>query len=202
MSDAPHNPPPYIYDPSRTVGQDVALILPANASVRAAVLDGLFSALQPDKWENWDSIMPTDWPFFTDFIGMIAPFSGAAPASWVLCDGATVNASDYPIYSARNGIVTPTFTLPDLRDRFILGEGSNAANTTGGSETVTLLPENMPSHNHPAHDHVPTVITVGTGAPITVAGVSTFATTGIRGNDVPHDNMPPYYVLAYYIYLA
>lgn len=65
-------------------------------------------------------------------VGLIAMWSGESnniPNSWALCDG-------------NNG-------TPDLRDRFIVGAGSSySVGDTGGSDTVTLTAEQMPSHNH------------------------------------------------------
>jgi len=66
---------------------------------------------------------------------MWSPLSKAdLPNNWKICDGSTYN-----------NIVTP-----DLRGRFILGSGVGAytANTTGGSSSVTLTNNNLPSHSH------------------------------------------------------
>ena len=64
--------------------------------------------------------------------GLIAMWSGSAanvPSGWALCDGS-------------NG-------TPDLRDRFIVGAGgSYNVGNTGGSNTVTLNVNQIPSHNH------------------------------------------------------
>ena len=64
--------------------------------------------------------------------GVIVMWSGVAaaiPSGWYLCDG-------------QNG-------TPDLRNRFIVGAGSSyEAGNTGGSNSVTLTTEQMPSHSH------------------------------------------------------
>ena len=73
--------------------------------------------------------------------GSIIAFGGtAAPdAGWLLCNGADVNRTTYArlfaaiatAYGTGNG--STTFGLPDLRDRVLLGKGSN--NSTLGAET-------------------------------------------------------------------
>jgi len=64
--------------------------------------------------------------------GMIIMWAGDVnqiPVGWALCDG-------------QNG-------TPDLRDRFIVGAGSNyGVKTTGGQATVTLTEAQMPPHRH------------------------------------------------------
>jgi len=64
--------------------------------------------------------------------GGIIMWSGlisAIPTGWALCDGNN--------------------TTPDLRDRFIVGAGSTySRNDTGGTNSVTLTENEMPSHNH------------------------------------------------------
>jgi len=73
--------------------------------------------------------------------GSIIAFGGAsAPdAGWLLCDGSDVNRTTYArlfaaigtAYGTGNG--STTFGLPDLRDRVLLGKGTN--NSTLGTET-------------------------------------------------------------------
>ena len=73
--------------------------------------------------------------------GSIIAFGGAsAPdAGWLLCDGSDINRTTYArlfaaigtAYGTGNG--SSTFGLPDLRDRVLLGKGTN--NSTLGTET-------------------------------------------------------------------
>jgi microcystin-dependent protein len=121
------------------------------------------------------------WKYLSTNIvnGVVIP-----PPTWALCDG-------------QNG-------TPDLRGRFILGGGQGAGLTnrlpdaTGGAETVTLTVEQMPAHSHdyalvnapwPPGDH-------GGRSQNVWRGAQTAATTPTGGNK-PHENMPPFYVLAY-----
>lgn len=104
----------------------------------------------------------------------------AAPEGWAICDG--------------------TLGTPDLRDRFILGGGSHLAFTTGGTETETLTIAQMPSHNH----YINTAVFSANNNPSMVNNNDTGYPSGPRGDviqpaggNMPHNNMPPYYVLWY-----
>jgi microcystin-dependent protein len=81
--------------------------------------------------------------FGTVPLGGIIMWSGSLdqlPAGWALCDGSTKNSR----------------VTPDLRGRFIVGAGSNAAGgltsrsvgATGGNEQSTLTVAQLPSHTH------------------------------------------------------
>jgi len=91
-----------------------------------------------------------EWvPFQTGASSATTPIGGiimwrgsTAPEGWAICDGS----------NAPNGMSTP-----DLRNRFVLGMGTNGIDVTGGA-TVTswtsLTEAQMPSHNHTiAHTH-------------------------------------------------
>jgi|APSaa5957512622_1039677.scaffolds.fasta_scaffold33643_2 microcystin-dependent protein len=114
--------------------------------------------------------------------GMIVMWNGITPPiGWVLCDG-------------KNG-------TPDLNGKFILSYDSNhAIGSEGGEETHTLTTTEIPAHDHA----LPTV--GGYGA---LPGKQDGKTRAIRypisyksrttktGSSSSHNNMPPYYVLAY-----
>lgn len=77
--------------------------------------------------------------------GVISPYAGASvPTDWLLCNGQEVARADYPELFAAIGILygTPsgstTFKLPDLRNRFPIGAGTNALAEAGGDEERTL----------------------------------------------------------------
>jgi len=141
-------------------------------------------------------------------IGGIVMYSGlvgSLPTNWKVCDG--------------------TAGTPDLRDRFIIGSGTFATGSSGGSATISTL--NLPAHNHgvtdPGHSH--NVVLSGmfnngdNGSAIVYAGQSLTGTAGPRASDpnaavtnttgITTQNTgsgtayyPPYYALAYIIRVA
>jgi microcystin-dependent protein len=144
--------------------------------------------------------------------GAILLWSGAGvPAGWALCDGQP--------------------GTPDLRGRFVLGAGAGAGltsrsvNDKGGEEAHKLTLDEMPSHAHtvkdPGHlhnwtgtrqqagvdDHNNTMeFSKGdAGVSDTLSKNTDSRTTGIAidaaGGGKTHENMPPYFVLAYIIKL-
>lgn len=91
--------------------------------------------------------------------GVIVMWSGAAnaiPAGWVLCNGNN--------------------NTPNLVDRFIVGAGSTySVGATGGSASVTLSTNEMPSHTHTftgkAHNHTFTGTAHGHTATVSLSGL-------------------------------
>lgn len=133
-------------------------------------------------------------------LGGIIMWSGSSvPAGWALCNGQTVNG----------------YKTPDLRDRFIVGSGGTySIGNTGGTNTVTLTENQIPSHNHSLSDYY-FAETDDRGYPgyayntgsNRVGSNSTDADneylffythdTGSRGGGGAHENRPPYYALAF-----
>ena len=76
------------------------------------------------------------------------------PTGFLLCNGASLSRTQYSaLFSAIgtiHGSTSPTnFSIPDLRDRFIAGAGSNYNVTdSGGSDTVALTEAQLASHDH------------------------------------------------------
>lgn len=128
--------------------------------------------------------------------------TGLVDREWHLCDGT-------------NG-------TPDLRNRFIYGGDGTNNGTTGGEASVTLQAEQIPAHTHLAEvssagQHTHTAATYRDGgndhtnqfscsytkaptgtATVNPSGLHThIVTIGETGGNQPHNNMPPYYVLAF-----
>lgn len=105
----------------------------------------------------------------------------AVPDGWALCDGT-------------NG-------TPDLRGKFVLGSSeSHALGSTSGSEEVTLTVEQIPEHFHIIQGMLDgSYVTQNTGTyPVFPQNnkANSFCTSETGGSQ-SHQNMPPYYTLAY-----
>ena len=107
------------------------------------------------------------------------------PTGFVLCDGS-------------NG-------TPDLRGRFVVGHHPNNneydINDTGGSESVTLSINQMPSHKHDTTFDNKKYFPGGGSTSISFGGAGGYpADTFIMSNEgggQSHENRPPYYALCY-----
>ena len=143
---------------------------------------------------------------FKTFKGIIVAFSGNIEdisLGWGLCDGTLYTALD-----------NTKLQSPDLRSKFILGASKpntifnssskltpQQVDTQGGEETHVLSEDEMPSHIHSFtnvltwHNGVNGSISSGDDAN------NKSENSGSTGNNVPHNNMPPYYALAYIIKL-
>jgi microcystin-dependent protein len=113
-------------------------------------------------------------------IGTVTTFSGKTfPYGYVLADGSTYTQTAYPqgyAYAvaeatAGNALWTAnttakTFTVPDLRDRFLLGSAAKAWGSKAGEESHLLSNAEMPVHSH--------------------GGATVAATTGVDDRDHVH----------------
>jgi len=120
------------------------------------------------------------------YIGEIRMFAGNfAPLGWAFCDGTLQAIADNQalfslIGTTYGGDGESTFALPDLRGRVPLHQGPLGGNNyligqQGGSETVTLNSNQMPSHTH--------LVSASTNTP--VQSLSAIPITGIPGTMVP-----------------
>jgi hypothetical protein len=84
--------------------------------------------------------------------------TGTAPSGWLFLDGSTVSQATYPALAAVFGVVSGTFNLPDMRDRFVAGRAATVdgwANNAG-----TFAPNTGNIHTHTtniAHGHSDTI---------------------------------------------
>ena len=153
----------------------------------------------------------------------IFPFN-FAPKGWAWCDGQLLPLSQNTalfslLGTTYGGNGKSNFALPDLQGRAPMhpGQGPGLSlhdlGETGGSDTVTLLESEIPSHPHtlraaavPATEASPAGHTLAepAGAPVyntvqSLVSLSQQALVG-AGGDQPHNNMQPY--LTFYFCIA
>ena len=158
------------------------------------------------------------------FVAEIRMFAGNfAPTGWALCDGQLMPISQNTALFSLLGTFyggdgKSTFALPDLQGSAPMHQGNGPGlsqrflGEQSGSEFVTLLQSEMPSHNHIANAKT-SLGNSQTPADQTWAGsntakqyVSTAPNTPMSvfalsptGGSVPHNNMPPYLVVTFII---
>ena len=162
------------------------------------------------------------------YVGEIRMFAGNfAPAGWMFCDGQLLPISENEtlfnlIGTTYGGDGQETFALPNLQSRIPLhmGQGSGLSNyqlaESGGTESVTLTVNQIPSHSHPAacnngagasssNPNAATWSKADTanylnGARTGFMGTSAIMTTPDGGSQ-PHDNMQPFLCVNFIISL-
>ena len=154
---------------------------------------------------------------------IMAHASATAPSGWLLCDGAIFNSrtysSLYGVIGTRFGGTSTSPKLPDLRKKFVMGDGSDTSvgdtggsashthTTTVGAHTLTIA--QIPRHRHGSGierggsvQSATSLRGVGTG--IHTDGYQTAFTGGSAshthtGSASSASSLPPYVVLAYII---
>lgn len=155
----------------------------------------------------------------------IFPFN-FAPKGWAFCDGQLLPLSQNTalfslLGTTYGGNGKSNFALPDLQGRAPMhpGQGPGLSlhdlGETGGSETVTLLESEIPSHAHTlrgdrnvSESPDPTANTLGRGSSINAyqtvvnQNLVSMAPQALAptGGDQPHNNMQPY--LTFYFCIA
>jgi microcystin-dependent protein len=158
------------------------------------------------------------------YLGEIRMFGGNfAPRGWVMCDGQLLSiAENDTLYvllgTTYGGDGQNTFGVPDLRGRVPTHQGSRSGQSyvigqLAGSESVTLNPNQLPSHTHPTFAvsvagavAVPTAATMISDQGPAGQNISAYApynaaneqialsanSTSLAGGNQPHNNMQPY----------
>lgn len=148
-------------------------------------------------------LAPMPWLGKPAAIGTIQIWAGSIasiPSGWAICDGVG--------------------GTPNLIDKFIKGIATTVTEpgTIGGASTVTLTSAQIAAHNHTSSAYIHThTVAGGTGdsnggarytnggdqddQQSTVSRVPPSQNLIATGSNGAHDNMPPYYTLAYIIKL-
>lgn len=167
----------------------------------------------------------------TPYIGEVQIFGfNYAPYGWALCNGATLNISQYStLYSllgtAYGGNGTSTFQLPNLTTRAPCSQGTglglsqHVIGESFGEAAHTLVSNEMPVHNHSAqgfgggggtHAAQPTANAALTGSSIFEVynnnqqpNTTLLPTTlATYGGSQPHENRQPYLAVNFCIALS
>src|SRR3954463_13830075 len=161
------------------------------------------------------------------YVGEIRLFAGNFnPAGWMMCSGAQLPISENEtlfqlIGTTFGGDGQSTFNLPDLQSRIPIHMGTGGGSTyqlaeSGGTETVTLNINQIPSHTPPAGASTdqgtqlaPAGNTLAALSPVSIYKPNAAApnlpmnanSVTPQGGSQPHDNMQPFLCINYIISL-
>lgn len=164
-------------------------------------------------------------PFLAEI--RIFPFN-FAPHGWAFCDGQLLPLSQNTalfslLGTTYGGDGRTTFALPSLQGRAPMHPGQgpglspHGLGETGGTESVSLLPSEMPSHAHGWNASNQDATAQGPAGQLTAGGVGGIAlyntpapasmttlspnAVGSVGGGQPHNNLQPYLILNFCIAL-
>jgi microcystin-dependent protein len=153
------------------------------------------------------------------YVGEIRIFGGNfAPAGWAFCDGQLLDISENDtlfnlIGTTYGGDGQETFALPNLCSRIAFGDGTTMIfSQSGGTESVTLTQQQVPTHNHPPLASNGATATTPTGNLWGTWGDGQYSSTTPStpmdataispvGGNQPHENRPPFLATSYIISL-
>jgi microcystin-dependent protein len=146
-----------------------------------------------------------------------------APTGWATCDGQLLPISQNTALFSLLGTFyggdgKSNFALPNFDGSAAMNQGQGAGlsdrflGETGGEQTVTLIPTEMPNHNHSlkASSQVGNRRPVSGNALARSTGANMYLPSGtttpmafqavtVQGGSLPHNNMQPYLTLLFCI---
>lgn len=132
--------------------------------------------------------------------------SASAKPKFLICDGAAYSRTTHAALFAKIGVAfgagdgTTTFNVPNAAAHFPLLAGSFAGMTTrvigarGGAEAHVLTEAEMPKHSHGVGRNMSGAMQ-GSNEPIPVSSLNNLVNTSEKGDNQPHNNMPPFLVI-------
>jgi microcystin-dependent protein len=159
------------------------------------------------------------------YIGEIRMFGGNfAPYGWAFCDGSLISISDNDalfnlIGTTYGGNGQTNFALPNLSGRMPIHAGTAQGSQTyvvgqiGGSEQVSLITNQIPSHTHTlfastdnanasvATNNVLAATTLNSYIKAAAGASMNAAAVAQTGGSIPHDNMMPFLCVTFIIAL-
>lgn len=154
------------------------------------------------------------------FVGEIRLFGfGRVPNGWFACDGSLQSIAEYEVLYALIGTTyggdgNSTFAVPDLRSRVPIHKGQGPGlspyvlGQASGTESVTLIQQQMPAHSHTllATTELATATQVGVGVELGALNGDAMYITDVSGSAMlamnpasltssggnqPHNNLMP-----------
>lgn len=197
--------------PVKTTVQRNAITSPEEGSV---IYNSTTAQLNEKRNDGW---APVGSP-----VGSVQMFAGsAAPESWLLCDGSTLDSVANPKYAALFAVIGTTyggtgatsFKVPDCRGIFVRGVGSQTIGAETYSATLGTLQNDATAKNgltitDPGHNHTYTrssSVDAGWGPYAAAGGANTnqvavtTVTTGITLNAGDSETRPANIALNYII---
>lgn len=170
------------------------------------------TANQNASFDANGNLVPTPFPIIPNPPKYISTgdlkysYQTADHEDWLLADGSTFSAVDYPVLA---NLLSGT-TLPDLRGLATIGAGNGSAvagltnkplGSTGGAEKHQLTVAEMPRHRHSMTLPYRSVNDRDDDEnKNTIISGSTNFNTNFEGGDQPHNNMQPYIALNPFIF--
>lgn len=185
--------------PSPVVPQDIDDTIPSSTGSICSKLEALFSLAETLKtW--WDWAWQVDGNPTSEFVSLFVspgivvfwPTATSIPDGWLACNGQTVSRTTYAGLFAKIGVqfgagdASTTFSVPDYRDRFLVGaSGTKAAVSTGGSDTITLEESNIPEMTITTKAGITKFVVAESG------GTNAEAAGSALGRETPEDTFEP-----------
>lgn len=171
-------------------------------SMNGAILE----MTNPDNWEAFGTATPDDcvnaaiemMASMSDRIGVVEMTVGNVPEYGLLLDGSTVLKADYPdLWDVLPGGLKDgsNIYLPDFTDRFPMG--GVGVGGVGGEAQHTLTLDEIPAHDHGEHTHLPGQ--ASGELPTQVPDFPIPDPFASRGGGLPHNNLPPFVVVKFYV---